>query len=92
MEQHCATGNGITAGAGNNGAATWLAKSSSEQTKLRYQDQGREAHDPNNDMDLPDPPLEYCETPRRGANETNGDLKQRGILSSIFDKVMKESQ
>ena len=91
--EHCTTGNGIMAGTGNNGAATWMAKSSSEQTKLRYQEQSRDAHDPgHHDMDLPDPPLEYCETPRRSANETNGDLKQRGILSSIFDKVRSKDE
>ena len=89
---YCATGNGITASAGN-GASMWLAKTSSEPTKLRYQDQSkdRNVHESSYDMDLPDPPLEYCEMPHKCVSETNGDLK-RGILSSIFDKVRSKDE
>ena len=66
----------------------WLATTSSEPTKLRYQDQVR-ADLP--DTEMPDPPLEYCELPRKGISDANGDLK-RGILSSIFDKVRSKDE
>ena len=66
----------------------WLATTSSEPTKLRYQDQVR-ADLP--DSEMPDPPLEYCELPRKGISDANGDLK-RGILSSIFDKVRSKDE
>ena len=61
----------------------WLATASSEPTKLRYQDLP--------EPEMPDPPLEYCELPRKGFSDSNGDLK-RGILSSIFDKVRSKDE
>ena len=66
----------------------WLATTTAEPTKLRYQDQVRADL---GDSEMPDPPLEYCELPRKGMSEANGDLK-RGILSSIMDKVRSKDE
>ena len=74
-------GNG--AGAGNNGTAIWLA--TSDHSKSKYHDQNRESGD-NDARDIAEPPLEYCENPRKQVCEVNGEYK-RGILGSIFDKV-----
>ena len=67
-------------GSSGNGTAMWLATTSAEQTKTRF-----------GESEMPDPPLEYCELPRKGMSESNGDLK-RGILSSIFDKVRSKDE
>jgi len=72
-------------GNSGNGTAMWLATTTTEQTKSRYQEKPDRDQEAKLDFDIPDPPLEYCEGPRKGVGE-NGDSK-RGILSSIFDKV-----
>merc|ERR1719219_1282564 len=76
-------------GSSGNGTAMWLATTSSEPTKLRYQQD--QARADLADSEMPDPPLEYCELPRKGISDANGDLK-RGILSSIFDKVRSKDE
>jgi len=72
-------------GNSGNGTAMWLATTTTEQTKSRYQEKPERDQEVKLDFDMPDPPLEYCEVPRKGLGD-NGDSK-RGILSSIFDKV-----
>ena len=76
-----ATGNGA-----GNGSAVWLATASEQSAaaaKLRYLDR---------DQELPAPPLEYAELPRKGAGESNGDIKHRGILGSIMDRVRSKDE
>jgi len=77
-------------GNSGNGTAMWLATTTTEQTKSRYQDKAEREQDAKLDFDMPDPPLEYCEMPRKGLAD-NGDSK-RGILSSIFDKVRSKEE
>ena len=56
---------------GNNGAAMWLATTSAEQSKNKYQDQNNKncnnevTESENNHFDIADPPLEYSELPRK---------------------------
>ena len=72
-------------GNSGNGTAMWLATTTTEQTKSRYQEKAERDQETKLDFDIPDPPLEYCEGGRKGVGD-NGDTK-RGILSSLFDKV-----
>eukprot|EP00092_Neocalanus_flemingeri_P003832 GFUD01004128.1.p1 GENE.GFUD01004128.1~~GFUD01004128.1.p1 ORF type:complete len:1203 (+),score=265.86 GFUD01004128.1:433-4041(+) len=75
-------------GNSGNGTAMWLATTTTEQSKSRYQEKADQ--EAKLDFDMPDPPLEYCEMPRKGLGD-NGDSK-RGILSSIFDKVRSKEE
>jgi len=75
-------------GNSGNGTAMWLATTTTEQSKSRYQDKVEQ--EAKLDFDMPDPPLEYCEMPRKGLGDS-GDSK-RGILSSIFDKVRSKEE
>lgn len=77
-------------GNSGNGTAMWLATTTTEQTKSRYQEKAERDQEAKLDFDMPDPPLEYCELPRKGLGD-NGDSK-RGILSSIFDKVRSKEE
>jgi uncharacterized protein (UPF0335 family) len=70
-------------GNSGNGTAMWLATTTTEQTKSRYQDKSERDQEAKLDFDMPDPPLEYCEVPRKG----DESKRERGILGSIFDKV-----
>ena len=71
----------------SNGAAIWLATTSAEQLKNKYQDQNKNCNEvtesENNHLDIADPPLEYSELPRKQNVEVR-------VLDGIFQTEHSE--